>query len=463
MVKNVTRFILALFLLSCGKERIDLVSALDGGVVATVPPSATNVRVAWQYPQRLAATARHYGLGIQSASDPVRFGVPGAALYKQNLAFMSPGLVNMHSVKLMEDSTLEPTGWLIDPSGADVAWDRDKIRKSLEDSGSLGAELMLTIPAWPIAFGPSNVPLASANHERFALLCADLVRVLNVELNRGVRLFQIFSEVDMLYENGGGAELGKLVATVAQAMKSVDPTISVGGAGFVDGEAPLIPAFLSNAGEAIDFVTFHGYGTGDVNEMLSTVFARADRLGQFAESLRVLAGVRPRPLGIFQTQWALNWQQDPRMAGQAGAVFDALAMFSFVKFGLSGATGWKDADGWYGKLDEQDRLRPTAHAMALLNRVAVGEVVATHSPSPDVTVFAVQGAQMRSLLLVNRTDVPKDTPVEIWNGALFSEAVVRTTVSGADAVVDDLTPVKGQRLFTLRLPALSVTALEDRK
>jgi len=461
-VKFVTRIVLTLCLLSCGKERVDLIRALDGGVVETVPPSATNVRVAWQFPQRLAATSRHYGLGIQSATDPARFGVPGAALYKQNLAFISPGLVNILSVKLMEDSTLEPTGWLKEPDSESFVWDRDKIQRSLEDSGSLGAELMLTIPTWPRALGPSNVALAPENYERFARLCADLVRVLNVELNRGVRLFQILNEVDTLYENGGGAELGKLVAIVAQAMKAVDPTIGVGGAGFVYGESPLIPAFLSIAGEAIDFVTFHGYGTGDVNDSLSTVFARADRLGQSAETLRVLAGVRPRPLGIFQTQWALNWQQDPRMAGQAGAVFDTLAMLSFVKYGLSGATGWKDADGWYGKLDEQDRLRPTAHAMALLNRIAVGEVVATHSPAVDVTVFAVRGVDRRTLLLVNRTEAFKDIQVEIWNGALFSEAVLRTTVAGVDAIVDGATTVTGRRLFTLRLPALSVTALEDR-
>jgi len=150
------------------------------------------------------------------------------------------------------------------------------------------------------------------------------------------------------------------------------------------------------------------------------------------------------------------------MAGQAGAVFDTLAMLSFVKYGLSGATGWKDADGWYGKLDEQDRLRPTAHAMALLNRIAVGEVVATHSPAVAVTVFAVRGVDRRTLLLVNRTEAFKDIQVEIWNGALFSEAVLRTTVAGVDAIVDGATTVTGRRLFTLRLPALSVTALEDR-
>jgi len=459
-----------LALLACSKERIDLVSTLDGGAndgslsdvgTASIPASSTSVRVGWLSPQGIQALPAHYGLQLQSGSNPERFGVPGAALYKQNLAFMKPGLVNIQPVNLMGDSTTEATGWLISPTTAAVAWDREKIRRSLQGNDQLAAPLMITIPKWPQALGAPNVALAVANYDKFAQLCADLVRVVNVEQQRGVRTFQILSELDVLYDNDGGIQLGKLVATVARAMKSVDPSILVGGSGFIYGGAPLIAGFISSAGEDLDFVSFHGYGTGDASEPLSAVFANADKQGSYADEVRALVPGRARPLGIYQTQWSLNWQEDSRMAGQDAAVFDTLAMISFVKHRLAGATSWKDADGWYGKLDQQDRLRPSAHAMALMNRAFIGDVVATTSPSANVTVFAVRNAGKRSVLLVNRSAAALQMPMEIWNGELFSNNTKRTVIDSNGASAFDATAAKGQRSFIVPLPALSITSFED--
>jgi hypothetical protein len=454
-----------LTLLACNKERIDLVSALDGGAndagAALIPASSTSVRVGWLSPQGIAALPAHYGLQIQNGSNPERFGVPGAPLYKQNLLFMKPGLANLHSVNLMSDSTTDATGWLASPTTQAFAWDREKIRRSLQGNEQLAAPLMLTIPRWPQALGAPNAALPPANYDKFAQLCADLVRVVNVEQQRGVRAFQILSEMDGLFDNDGGIQLGKLISTVSRAMKLVDPNILVGGAGFVYGGAPLIEGFISSAGESLDFVSFHGYGTGDVNAPLATVFANADNLGSYADVIRMWAAGRTRPLGIYQTQWSLNWREDSRMAGQDAAVFDTLAMISFVKFRLTGATGWKDADGWYGKLDEQDRLRPSAHAMSLMNRAFVGDVVATTSPNASVTAFAVRNAGKRSLLLVNRSAATLQIPVEIWNGEPLSNNTKRSLIDSNGATELDATLAKGQRSFTVPLPAISITAFED--
>ena len=455
-------------LLCCTKNRIDLVQAIDGGAsddaladtaAALIPSSPTAVRVGWLSPAGIPALSQHYGFAVQSGSNPERFGVPGATLYKQNLALMKPGLVNVMSVDLMADSSTAAAGWLMSPNTQAFAWDREKIRRSLAGGVAMNAEFMLTIPTWPQALGPQNVALDPANYQRFALLCADLVRVLNVEHQRGVRLFQIFSEPEPWFKDG--ATLGRLVATVAREMKAIDASIQVGGVGFIEGDSPMLPTFVAEAADNLDFVSFHGYGTSDVQEPLPFVFANADLLGRYAEGIRALGVGRARPVGVYQTQWALNWQQDRRMAGQAAAVFDVLAMISFVKYRLTGAAGWKDADGWYGKMDELDQLRPAAHAMALMNRAFVGEVVATTSPSADITAFAVRAGGKRSLLLVNRSAAPIATQVEVWNGTPFSAAAVRTTVDDAGSSSTGASMVQGQRIFVVQLPALSITAFED--
>ena len=149
------------------------------------------------------------------------------------------------------------------------------------------------------------------------------------------------------------------------------------------------------------------------------------------------------------------------MAGAEAAVFDTLSMISFVKSRLTGATSWKDSDGWYGKLDEQDRPRPSAHAMTLMNRAFIGEVAATTSPRADVTAFAVRNAGKRSLLLVNRTTAAIQMPIEIWNGEPFSNNIKSTVVDGKGAAVNDASMAKGQRNFSVALQALSITSFED--
>ena len=116
---------------------------------------------------------------------------------------------------------------------------------------------------------------------------------------------------------------------------------------------------------------------------------------------------------------------------------------------ITGATGWKDADGWYGKLDEADLPRPSSHVLALMGRAFARTIVASRSPDPDIVLLAARAARGRALLLVNRASTDRVLVVEHWTGAPWSAAVRQTLMAGGTSSMAPRPDLTGTQQFPI--------------
>jgi xylan 1,4-beta-xylosidase len=402
----------------------------SAGAVVLVP--SLSVSVAWDQPTGRVATTRHHGVTSIRGADPALSGKPGEPLYRQNLTQMRSGLLRVWHPDIVEEASLRASGWLVGADTATPAWDRTKISRVMDGLRPTASEIMVTIGRWPSGLGIRSAPLPAAGRAAFAALCADLVRALNVEQRRGIRYFEIFAEVEENAFAGLGDALGRLVGEVALAMKAVDRNVLVGGAGFVQVYAKEIAPFIAAAAPHIDFVSYHGYGTGNASEDLARVFATARRHGELVDVMaKTLSDLDQRQLAIFQTQWSLNWTVDPRMIDARGAVFDALSLSAFAASAATGSTGWNDSDGWYGKLDSGFRARPAAAVFRLFNEHATGPVVtASSDDETKVFAFAVAEPRRRALVLINQIDAPLVVGVRAIGATPFGAGLRQVVVSG---------------------------------
>src|SRR5437763_1705634 len=73
------------------------------------------------------------------------------------------------------------------------------------------------------------------------------------------------------------------------AMKAIDPTISIGGGATAWYDAPFLQTFLQQSGSRVDFVDFHGYGQeGNVPGDYTTLFQIAAGYEKNINNLRSL-------------------------------------------------------------------------------------------------------------------------------------------------------------------------------
>ncbi len=364
---------------------------------------AQTVVVDWGKPTGRQATARQFGLNLFQGPRPDVAGTPGNASYKSGLVMMQPGLVRLHHAGLIQDSKTS-SGWVVNPSGADYHWDEQKIRAALTGHPLRGAVWIMDITRWPAFLGPGTQPLAAAQIPAFTAFAAALVQIVNVNLKFGVRYFEVLNENEAVYKDKPAA-WAALVVAASVAMKAVDPTIKVGGPGFANPWGASVEPFIKAAAADLDFISYHTYSTGDQKGTPDDLFNSAAGLGGIAGRIRgFIAKATTRPVEIFHDEYNISYAPpDPRMTNGVGAVFDALAMMSFVNADVSGACAWNEADGWYGKLDSSFRPRPAAHVFRLFNAFVPGAVMSAVSTAPnEVSALATVKEGQLSLVLVNR-------------------------------------------------------------
>jgi xylan 1,4-beta-xylosidase len=359
------------------------------------------VTVDWGKPTGREATSLHYGLNLFKGSDPTTTAKPA---YKQGVAQMHPGLVRLHHAGLVDDSS-KPAGLVLNPTTADYRWDAAKIKQALDGATPHNPVWTITIPHWPRFLGSSSMPLAAENVPAFAKFCADLVKIVNVDLKRGVKYFEILNEREEAYK-GRVPEMVALIRAASAAMKAVDPTIKVGGPAFIQPWHANVKAFVEGSADFIDFLSYHTYQTDKATSPTPGLFKSATGLGSATSAIRGFLKGTTRPIELFHNEYNISYNPpDARMNTEVGAVFDALTMIAIASSGATGGAGWNEADGWYGKLDASLKPRPGAYVYRLFNGYMTGAIAtSTTSASDVVTPFAVSTDKRRAIALVNRDE-----------------------------------------------------------
>ncbi|BDP43939.1 hypothetical protein DAETH_39080 (plasmid) [Deinococcus aetherius] len=465
-------------------------STFDHVSVATIDPPPVNVSVNWD--QTLFRTSPlGYGLNGFKAFDPQN---AASAKYNENLRYMNPGILRYHSMEMMGDSGTTPNGWI---DTANRRWDAEKINTALKNLGADPVRL-INIPTWPSWMDTDKDDLLDPGMEdAFANFCADLVRIVNVQGRNRVMYWEPTNERDDVYfvrpTNAGQPDrlndLIDIYNRAARAMKAVDPHIQVGGPAFARADLyPQVRRFIAGTlnvdrergrpVSTLDFLSIHGYASGDPTESDAAIYNRiynptdstVNSLSKHVADIRAMldeANGRRIPLWMdeYNISWAW-WTGEERMHNNKGAVFDALAMVYLTGAGADSTMAWNEKDGAYGKTDENDALRPSAHLFHLMNRYMLGRRVAAQSADESaVAVAAVRGERgERAYLLINRSGARQGvvTTFQGWRPDGRRSTLDRYEIS-ADGFTKGTMAWSDVAAGNLRLPPNSVTLIVEGK
>ncbi|NJN49654.1 MAG: hypothetical protein HC805_07665 [Alkalinema sp. RL_2_19] len=407
------------------------------------------------------ATAYSYGVNVFQGVRPE---VVRNASYRDGMKHLRPGLLRYHHARLLDDSRLTNEGWVIDPTTSGYAWDRAKIARAMMWSyPGFRADRMLNIPGFPAYMRDGNGRLKPVHYADYAQFCADLVRIANQELGLSVRYWEVTNEMDAnayaTDEVGTGRgmdEVGKIYRLAAQAMRSVDPSIKIGGPAMANPyNTKRLTAFIDQAYDQMDFVSFHSYSTSSPFDPASDpnnwgIWQSAENRAYVANPVQwALNQARqkfgPQEIELFHNEFNIssNYRfNDPRMKDERGMIYDALAFAAIANSGVTGALAWNEADGIYGKLaptaDGNWIKRPATHVFNIYNRYFRGEIIKTSAPTRvldagkvirgeiaanKVTTFGVLGVRSKALALINRSGV--DQQVRVFGRSPHGDGLYR--------------------------------------
>lgn len=364
-----------------------------------------------------------YSINAFHAFDP---DVSGNPAYQAAIAYLNPGMIRYHSTALITDSVKNRRGWL---NHETRSWDVEKIRRATA-AWPADTPKMLTIPRPPVWMrDPETRLIASDQLDAYASLCADLVRILNIDLKLGIVYWETLNEPELTYvrplrEKKQADQFNTVIELHKRAMvamKQMDPTIQVGGPAVSSAAwTEIVNRFSKGARDHLDFFSCHNYGSGNISDPDEKIYSAAQSFSPKLRRVRDILqnNIPGRRVPIYFDEFNIKWTWQPvesRMATHKGAVFDALALIAAVSEDIDGTFAWNDVDNVYGKYSRAYEPRPSAHLYHHLNARFIGDLLSTASSDPSAVIpFAVRqpGTRLHSLLIVNRSEEERQISVD---------------------------------------------------
>ena len=333
--------------------------------------------------------------------------------YRNAISYMKPGLMRCHDWGVMDQYNGSwGSGWL---NG--TAWYTPRISScvaSYKAYNTWGGDMMMNIPSWPKEWNDSCSDvncgkLSPAHYTDFYNWCAQLVQIVNIDNNGGIKYWEITNEQDERYGTNCD-ELGRIFNGAAAAMKAVDPTIKCGGAAFASPHITAnVGAFFSTAAPNLDFVSFHSYSTDHAS--VTSVFKGAVSNGKIVNGVRSeFAKYSTRAIEYFHNEFNISWAPpDDMMTNDVSLAYDAIFNVTAIKAGCTATNAWNESDGYYGKCDYSKNysLRPSAYGYHNLNNAGlVGATVCNSTVSDDnkLVVMATVKGDTAKFVAINRSE-----------------------------------------------------------
>ena len=340
------------------------------------------------------AKPNHYAINKWQGMDSA---VASHADYQARIKELNPKLVRYHAAEQMKCK--QGKRWIDGKSWINCSkqeWDANHIQKVLSHTAVSGVQIVINISTYPEW-------IASPNIEAYAQFCADLVRIVNVDLGMGVKYWEPINEWNIKGYNG--IEIADHYIACYQAMKAVDPSIKLCGPVSTHPQDGTILPFLEklrDTGTPLDLFTYHQYQFGNTDDPSPAEIY--ERSNSFVDGIRIvrdkLDATGFEDIEIFVDEWNIFWAYDAagnqHMTSEVGACFDALVLKHIIEesegLKLFGMAAWEDAGGSYGKIKQDfSGMNPGGHLLQLLNAHGVGEAVGcSSSRSAAVEGFAVK-------------------------------------------------------------------------
>ncbi len=299
----------------------------------------------------------------------------------------------------------------------DATWNADKIKRALTPLIRSGYRLMIDIPSGP---GGEKDPL---DEESMAPLGAALVKIVNVDLGLGVKYWELPNEREHILS---ADKMASLLAHASAAMKSVDPTILVGGPATEGISVDYVAALIHQDPSSVDFVTVHTYG-GDGKQPTQVSYHSAIEAVNDVHKLRqrLTAESAGKYLPILVDEYNIGWDANPSIFDNRGAVYFSIIQTGVVDAGGDATAIWDVSPPHdMSIVDREGRLTESAHLFPLMNQYFYGNQVETASADPaTLRIFAVKSKSFRSVLVSNLADQSKSMAFKVqgWKPKIVDE------------------------------------------
>ena len=361
---------------------------------AKLAPLTVEAKVDWT---RKVATVKPtlWGVNDYEILDPKTAADPK---YQAWLAQIKTPLVRIHSGGISDAWTNKETH----------QWDVEKIRAGFANSSGLkGAKKMLNIAHWP-AWLSDQSTLTPAQETQWADSIADLVRLMRDDLKIPIDYWELSNELDGTYEKEGKLDdLWRLFNKLAAAVRKANPTAKIGGPAFTWPKAQWLEGFFKNCGQNVDFVTWHNYASGDINDSNELVLSKSEVIAGMAKSVQEAAAkwAPGRKLEFFLDEYNIKWVWEPierRHGNNIGALFQASTLRHLAPLQLDGVAVWHAKGSAYGLVDADDTVRATGHLYEWGTQFLVGDLMTENSSDQAALEILpiVRANGGRSLLLL---------------------------------------------------------------
>ncbi len=388
--------------------------ALFMSIIPASDAASINATIDWTNQTGRTATRLNYGLNAYQYTDPNTSGNPGNSNYKANVNFMKAGILRLHNAEQMNDSSSSRLGWVISPGTASYKWDATKIKNALDGAYNDNSVKMLNIANWPSYMDDGTGKLNPSMYDAYACFCAELVRIINVELGHKVAYWEVTNEKDNAYREDINS-LAQIFNKVNDAMKAVDSSIKVGGPAFANAyNYSGIKSFIETTKDRVDFISYHTYSSSNETTTKADLWNSAAGIGYpdsfVSDTIKSIVPNRASVISTFHDEFNMERtsKTEQWLTDTTSLIYDALAIRSMINAGSTGAMAWNEGDNWWGKLDNDSNWtkRPASYLYKILNGHVLGTVVSSCSSNSSlVEIFATKNkdSPQRAFVLINRS------------------------------------------------------------
>lgn len=305
---------------------------------------------------------------------------------------------------------------------------------------------------------------------------ASMVRHFNIETHNPVKYWIIGNESPLPDD----AQIALFNQTY-DAMKTVDPSIKIGGVGTAYFNEPFLQKLLAGSGSRIDFVDFHQYGEGgDENipeaTLLKNTAGYEDHINALKADIRKIVPARADQIGVEVGEWNTNWNGKGAVASMFtpfNTVWGACVIGHIIRAGgISMQYG--DKNGPLGTLYESprpmegvaaamDQPMPVYYAHVMFTggkwfRRFGNTLVQAHADVPDLEVFASDSPA--NIVVINTSPLTTEQATFVLKGMDGGQVQVwqKNTLAGPLAPPSDMGQEQvHQGKFAYTLPPYSVT------
>jgi hypothetical protein len=248
-------------------------------------------------------------------------------------------------------------------------------------------------------------------------------------------------------------------------MKAVDGNVKIGSD--ESNRVGVLEAFIAEPGNALDFISFHRYGTSSATEADAVVLYAAenrylvDTSAKYSPDTAVALykNARGVTLPVYVTESNVSSSYganlDPRSFTIFAAVYHALSMRAFLMHGVSAACYFTFGGAPQGmgmvSFTDKKQLYPYYFMRMLGQNLSVGDlVVYTENDSPDIQSMAWRHGNELKIMIISKTHVPQSILLGGVAGTTAQIQVIDESYPNDAPVVQQAAMVDLTKPFTMR-------------